>query len=71
MIAKYILPHFIGLVFMIAGWYIAIINVGLFKFNQERSLHTKETLAGLLLILIGAYVPHIWAGIMNLFTKKK
>lgn len=56
---------------MIAGWYIAIINVGLFKFNQERSLHTKETLAGLLLILIGAYVPHIWAGTFNLFTKKK
>lgn len=56
---------------MVSGWYISIINVGLFKFNQERSLHTKETLAGLLLILIGAYIPHVWTGIANLLKKDK
>ncbi|WCL50566.1 hypothetical protein [Leptospira sp. GIMC2001] len=71
MIAKYILPHLIGLVCIVSGWYVAIINVGLFKFNQERSLHTKETLAGLVLIIIGAYIPHIWIGIGNMFSKKK
>ncbi|MCC5813270.1 MAG: hypothetical protein JJT78_00815 [Leptospira sp.] len=71
MIAKFILPHFIGLVCIVAGWYISIINVGLFKYNQEKSMHTKETIAGLILIVIGAYIPQIWGGIVRLMTKKK
>lgn len=71
MIGKFILPHFIGLVLMVAGWYVSIINVGLFKYNQERALHTKETLAGLGLILVGAYFPQVWMWIGRLFQKDK
>jgi hypothetical protein len=67
---KYVLPQMIGFVLMVAGWYVSIINVGLFKFNQERSLHTKETLFGLALILLGSYLPQIWISILNKLAKK-
>lgn len=71
MIAKFFLPHLIGLVCIVAGWYISIINVGLFKYNQEKTIHTKETLAGLALILIGSYIPQIWGWIYRKITKSE
>jgi hypothetical protein len=71
MVARYVLPHFLGFVCIVAGWYVSIINVGLFKYNEGRALHTKETLAGLVLILIGAYIPNVWQFLWNLFSRKQ
>jgi len=68
---KYALPQLIGFVLMVSGWYVSIINVGLFKFNQERSLHTKETLFGLGMILVGSYLPQSWIAIANSISKNK
>ena len=54
-----IIPHGIGLLFIFAGWYISILNVGLARF-QENVLFTKTTEIGLILIIIGAYIPPVW-----------
>jgi len=58
-IKKNLVPHIIGLIFIFAGWYISILNVGLARF-QENVLFTKITFSGLLLIIIGAYIPEVW-----------
>lgn len=55
-----IIPNLIGLCFMIGGWFISILNVGLTRF-QPNVLFTKWTLFGLILILIGAYIPVVWS----------
>ncbi len=54
-----IIPHFIGFLFIFAGWYVSILNVGLARF-QENVLFTKTTFTGLVLIVIGAYIPEVW-----------
>jgi hypothetical protein len=54
-----IFPHLIGLLFIFGGWYVSILNVGLARF-QENVLFTKTTLIGLVLIIIGAYIPNVW-----------
>jgi len=54
-----LIPYSIGLVLMVLGWYISILNVGLARF-QENVLFTKWTLIGLILIIAGAYIPPIW-----------
>jgi len=64
-----IIPHTVGLVLMTLGWYISIMNVGLNRFQPD-VLFTKWTGFGLLLIIIGAYLPWIWTGLRNTFTKK-
>jgi hypothetical protein len=56
---NFIIPHLIGLLFIFAGWYLSILNVGLTRF-QENVLFTKTTFTGLVLIVIGAYIPGIW-----------
>jgi len=63
-----IIPHLIGLMLIVFGWYISIVNVGLARF-QTNILFTKWTALGLLLILIGAYLPGIYLGIKSLFQK--
>lgn len=55
-----IIPNLIGLCFMIGGWFISILNVGLTRF-QPNVLFTKWTLFGLVLIIIGAYIPVVWS----------
>jgi hypothetical protein len=60
-----LIPHLVGFVLMLAGWYISILNVGLTRFQQD-VLFTKWTLSGFVLILIGAYLPEVWLKI----TKK-
>ncbi|MCU0848825.1 MAG: hypothetical protein MUD12_13150 [Spirochaetes bacterium] len=54
-----IIPHMFSLGLMVMGWYISILNVGLSRF-QENVLFTKWTLIGLILIIVGAYLPHLW-----------
>ena len=51
-------PHLLGLILMVAGWYISIVNVGLDRFTST-SLITNWTLLGLGMILLGAYIPEI------------
>jgi len=58
------IPYFIGLCFIILGWYISILNVGLTRF-QTNILFTRWTALGLMLIILGAYVPGIYLSIKN------
>ncbi|MCE9498987.1 MAG: hypothetical protein K8R21_00470 [Leptospira sp.] len=68
-IRQYTFPHLIGLLLMIAGWLISVINVGLDKFGSS-AIITQYTIGGLITIIIGAYFPEIWIGISNKFSKK-
>ena len=52
------LMNLLGLVLIGVGWYISILNVGLNRF-QEDVLFTKWTIFGLVLIVIGAYIPRV------------
>jgi hypothetical protein len=63
-----IIPHTIGLLLMIFGWYISILNVGLTRFQTD-VLFTKWTGFGLLMIIIGAYLPWVWTGIRGKLNK--
>lgn len=58
-IGHIILPNLVGICLMVIGWYISILNVGLTRFQAD-VLFTKWTLTGLILIIIGAYLPRIW-----------
>jgi len=63
-----IIPHAVGLLLIVMGWYISILNVGLTRFQAD-VLFTKWTGMGLLMIIIGAYLPSIWIGIRDKFKK--
>ena len=63
---KIIIPHLIGFVLILIGWYICILNVGLDKFSDQ-ALINNWTLFGLGLILTGAYIPNI----AGMFGKKQ
>ena len=52
------LVNLLGLVLILAGWYISILNVGL-NCLQDDKLFTKWTIVGLILIIIGAYLPRV------------
>lgn len=67
-IADVIIPHSIGILLIVMGWYISILNVGLTRFQAD-VLFTKWTGMGLLMIIIGAYLPWIWTGIRDKFNK--
>ncbi|RHX88155.1 MULTISPECIES: hypothetical protein [Leptospira] len=67
-ILHYIIPHTVGIILIAIGWYVSILNVGLTRFT-ENVLISKWTVGGLILILIGAYLPEIWIGTRNLFKK--
>ncbi|AOP35429.1 hypothetical protein A0128_17235 [Leptospira tipperaryensis] len=67
-ILHYIIPHTVGIILIAIGWYVSILNVGLTRFT-ENVLLSKWTVGGLILILIGAYLPEIWIGTRNLFKK--
>lgn len=64
-----IIPHSVGLLLIVTGWYISILNVGLTRFQPD-VLFTKWTGLGLLMIVIGAYLPWIWIGIREKFVKE-
>ncbi len=61
-IGRVVLPNAIGLGLIVIGWYISILNVGLARF-QTNVLFTRWTLTGLILIIIGAYLPRLWSKI--------
>lgn len=63
-----LLPQIIGFVLMGLGWYVSIVNVGLDKLSSP-SIFTKASWTGLLLILIGAYLPQLWIAVLNKFNK--
>jgi hypothetical protein len=63
-ITTVIIPHLIGLFFIVLGWYISILNVGLARF-QANVLFTRWTLIGLILIILGAYIPDVWGWIRD------
>ena len=59
---KAVVPHLIGLGLMVGGWFISIVDIGLNKFTANPMMNTV-TWTGLLMVLIGAYLPEIWIGI--------
>lgn len=63
-----LIPQALGFFMMLVGWYVSIINVGLDKF-MGATIVTKWTVGGLVLILIGAYLPQIWILILNKLQK--
>ena len=50
--------NLLGLVLILAGWYISILNVGL-NCLQDEKLFTKWTIIGMIFIVIGAYLPRV------------
>lgn len=62
------LPQVIGFCLMTLGWYVSIVNVGLDKFVAP-TIFTQSSMFGLLLILVGAYLPQIWIAILNRLNK--
>lgn len=67
-IKTYIVPHLVGFLLIIIGWGIAVIYTGLDKFASKEGVFNASTIAGLVLIIIGAYLPEVWIAIAN---KKK
>lgn len=67
-LTRRLLPQVIGFALMFIGWYVSIVNVGLDKLTSP-SIFTKESWTGLVLILIGAYLPQIWIAVLNKFNK--
>lgn len=61
-IRNVIFPNMVGIGLMVVGWYISLLNVGLSRF-QSTVLFTRWTFLGLVLIIIGAYMPRIWTKI--------
>lgn len=59
-----IIPHLTGTIFIVLGWYISILNVGLARF-QTNILFTRWTFLGLGLIFVGAYIPDAWSWIRS------
>lgn len=64
-----IIPHLIGIVLMIFGWYISILNVGLARFQTD-VLFSKWTGIGLLMIICGAYLPWVWIKMRSIISKE-
>lgn len=65
-----IIPNLFGIIIMVAGWLTSIINIGWnARGYQTPILFTRWTGIGLLMILVGAYLPDIWIGIRDRFSK--
>ncbi|EQA44455.1 hypothetical protein LEP1GSC050_2919 [Leptospira broomii serovar Hurstbridge str. 5399] len=63
-IIGYIIPNIIGLILIVLGWWTTIINVATLRFSGE-SYFNKWTYTGLIMIIVGAYLPEIWIGLRN------
>lgn len=65
-----IIPNLFGIIIMVAGWFISILNIGWnARGYQAPILFTKWTGIGLLVILFGAYLPDVWMGIREKLSK--
>ncbi len=67
-ILNVIVPNLIGFCLMVAGWYLSIVDVGIrtrIKTYQEIEYVTFLTIVGLVMILVGAYLPRLWSKIRN------
>lgn len=56
-----VIPYLIGLAFILVGWLMSIMYIGLGAIQTNTSITGK--IPGLVLILIGAYIPPIWSKI--------
>ena len=63
-IKQYFLAHLIGFLFLMAGWMIPIIDTGMDRLSGK-SVWTGTNLFGLVLIIIGAYLPETWISIVK------
>jgi hypothetical protein len=55
-----VIPYLIGLAFILVGWFLSITYIG---FSAIQTGSIKWKIPGLVLILIGAYIPPIWSRI--------
>ncbi len=65
---NYFFAHFTGLGLILLGWYISVIYSAVDRFSSESAIISTATIVGLILILIGTYLPDIW---ILIFKKKK
>jgi hypothetical protein len=69
----YFVAHLIGLIMILGGWTLSIVNVGLDRGVYgimpngvaQKTLFTTPTILGLVLVILGAYFPEIWISIKN------
>jgi hypothetical protein len=72
-IKTYTVAHLIGFLMILGGWTLSIVNVGLDRGIYgimpngiaQKTLFTPPTIAGLVIIVLGAYFPEIWISIKN------
>ena len=58
-IKTFVLPHLVGMILILFGWFITIGVVGWDKFSRTDPF-TTGTFFGLALIVAGAYLPELW-----------
>ena len=66
---KYLIPHLVGLAFIIIGWMIPIIDTGMDRLSGNQ-IWKGASVSGLVLIIIGAYIPETWISILKKKDKK-
>ena len=58
-----VIPYLIGLLLILLGWFLSIAYIGFNAIPGDSSINWK--IPGLILILIGAYIPPIWLKIRS------
>lgn len=61
-IKTYSIAHFFGLVLVLGGWYLSIMNTSADRWQTVKYL-SGANLIGLIMIILGAYFPEIWIAI--------
>ena len=69
-IKNYIFAHTIGLCLLLTGWYISVLDTALDRFSKKAIISSGTTI-GLLLIVVGAYLPEVWMAIVKKSKSKK
>lgn len=69
---KYALwPHIVGLFLLAMGWYVSILNASWSKCSQgPASIFSVWTFFGLVVVMMGAYIPEVWIGFRKMSHKK-
>ena len=63
-------PYALSLGLIVLGWWISVQNTGLDRF-QSSSIFTGWTLAGLVIILVGAFLPGTIRWFRRTFQKRE
>lgn len=58
------MAHLLGLALLLGGWYLSIMNTSADRWQSVKFL-SGANLVGLIMIIVGAYLPEIWISIKN------